>query len=448
MPKASENSDAPERLPEADELLIPQLRPATHPSPLGARGERFVDESDRVLVAARTHQLRQMAGSGQEPPAFELAGPRAKIAFSPQATTCGIVTCGGLCPGINDVIRSIVLTLTHAYGVRRIVGFRYGYAGLVPDSASEPMLLDAERVENIHLHGGTLLGSSRGPQDLTAMADTLMNWGVKVLFAIGGDGTLRGASALGGEIAKRGLDIGIVGVPKTIDNDLLWTERSFGFSTAVEEARNAIAAAHAEARGAWNGVGIVKLMGRHSGFITAYAALASGDVNFCLIPEVPFALDGPSGFLQALERRLASRHHAVVAVAEGAGQELLQQADAKQRDASGNIRLRDIGSFLRDRIESNFAARGMETTVKYIDPSYTIRSLPANSMDSGFCLILGQHAAHAGMAGRTDMMVGYWNHAFTHVPLRLAAGHRKRLAPDGEAWSRVLASTGQPASML
>jgi 6-phosphofructokinase 1 len=448
MSKATLHSGAPERLPEADELLVSQLRPATYPSPLAARGERFVDESDRVLVAARTRQIRQKAGSGQELSSFEQAGPRAMIAFDPEDTACGIVTCGGLCPGINDVIRSIVLTLTHAYGVRRIIGFRYGYAGLVPDSVSEPMLLDPQRVENIHLRGGTLLGSSRGPQDLRAMADTLMNWGVDILFAIGGDGTLRGATALCGEIAKRGLDIGVVGVPKTIDNDLLWTERSFGFSTAIDEARNAIAAAHTEARGAWNGVGIVKLMGRHSGFITAYATLASGDVNFCLIPEVPFTLDGRNGFLHALESRLAIRHHAVVAIAEGAGQELLKQAGAEQRDASGNIRLRDIGSFLRDRIESHFAARGVETTVKYIDPSYTIRSLPANSMDSGFCLILGQHAAHAGMAGRTDMMVGYWNHAFTHVPLRLVAGQRKHLAPDGEVWNHVLASTGQPASML
>jgi 6-phosphofructokinase 1 len=448
MPKATEHSGATALLPEADELLVSQLRPATYASPLAARVERFVDESDRVLVAARTHQLRQKAGSGQEPPSFEQAGPRAKILFDPDDTVCGIVTCGGLCPGINDVIRSIVLTLTHAYGVRRIVGFRYGYAGLVADSVSEPMLLDPELVENIHLHGGTLLGSSRGLQDLSAMVDTLASWGVSVLFAIGGDGTLRGASALSGEIAKRGLDIGVVGVPKTIDNDLLWTERSFGFSTAVDEARNAIAAAHTEARGAWNGVGIVKLMGRHSGFITAYATLASGDVNFCLIPEVPFALDGRGGFLQALESRLASRHHAVVAVGEGAGQELLEQAGPEQHDASGNIRLRDIGSFLRERIEKHFAARGAETTVKYIDPSYTIRSLPANSMDSAFCLVLGQHAAHAGMAGRTDMMVGFWNHAFTHVPLRLVAGQRKRLAPQGEAWNRVLASTGQPASML
>ena len=206
------------------------------------------------------------------------------------------------------------------------------------------------------------------------------------------------------------------------------------------------AAAHTEARAAWNGVGLVKLMGRHSGFISAYATLSSGDVNFCLVPEVPFALEGPGGFLESLEKRLLSRRHALVVAAEGAGQELLEK-ESDQRDASGNVILRDIGTYLRDRIKSHFAERNVPMTIKYIDPSYTIRSLPANALDSSFCLILGQHAVHAGMAGRTDMLVGFWNHGFTHVPLSLATGNRKQLDPQGEIWQRVLGATGQPASM-
>ncbi|MGD8865970.1 MAG: ATP-dependent 6-phosphofructokinase [Gemmatimonadales bacterium] len=433
-------------LPEPEDLVVSQVCPAEHVSPLAVRRKEFVDEGDGVLTFARKRQLDQVRAAGKAEPSFELAGPREMLAFQPEGLACGIVTCGGLCPGINDVIRSIVLTLRHHYGVRHIIGYRYGYAGLAATPPAEPVLLHAERVENIHLHGGTLLGSSRGPQDLGVMTDTLLRSGVGLLFALGGDGTLRGASALAAEIARRGLKIGVVGVPKTIDNDLLWTERSFGFSTAVDEARKAIAAAHAESRGAWNGIGIVKLMGRHSGFITAHATLASGDVNFCLVPEVPFFLEGSGGFLEALEKRIIDRHHAVVAIAEGAGQDLVEQAGAEERDASGNVRLRDIGSFLREQIERHFAARGISTTVKYIDPSYTIRSLPANSMDSAFCLALGQHAVHAGLAGRTDMMVGYWNHTFTHVPLRLVAGKRKRLDPHGEVWRRVLATTGQPLS--
>jgi len=446
MDELGNQTTSPDPLPEPDELLISQLSPAEYVSPLAVRGTTFADDADRVVLAARTRQLDRLRASGRDVPSFEPAGPRARIAFNTENLTCGIVTCGGLCPGINDVIRSIVLTLTYAYGVRHIIGFRYGYAGLAANPPREPVLLHPERVENTHLHGGTLLGSSRGPQDMGAMVDTLAKSGVGILFVIGGDGTLRGASALASEIARRGLTIGVVGVPKTIDNDLLWTERSFGFSTAVEEARKVIAAAHAEARGAWNGVGIVKLMGRHSGFITAHATLASGDVNFCLVPEVPFILEGRGGFLDALENRLSARHHAVVAVAEGAGQEVIEQAGEQERDASGNVRLRDIGSYLREQIERHFAARSVPTTVKYIDPSYTIRSLPANSMDSAFCLVLGQHAVHAGMAGRTDMMVGYWNHNFTHVPLKLVAGKRKQLDPQGDVWKRVLATTGQPLS--
>jgi 6-phosphofructokinase 1 len=280
------------------------------------------------------------------------------------------------------------------------------------------------------------------------MVHTLVSWNVSILFTIGGDGTLHGASALSQEIARRHLDISIIGIPKTIDNDLEWTERSFGFSTAVEEARNTVRAAHTEAQGAWNGIGLVKLMGRHSGFLAAHATLANYDVNFCLVPEVPFSLEGEGGFLQALERRLAKRHHAVIVVAEGAGQELLQDPSSLEYDPSGNLRLKDIGLFLRDQIARFFADRGIEVTIKYIDPSYTIRSLPANASDSEFCLMLGQHAVHAGMAGRTKMLVEYWNQHFIHVPMKLAVAHRKQLDPNGEVWQCVLEATGQPATMV
>lgn len=405
-----------------------------------------MDDDDRVLVAARTSEL--VGADVSRGFTFEAAGARRRIFFQPEGLTCGIVTCGGLCPGVNDVIRSLVLTLNHAYDVRRIVGFRFGYAGMSSRAYREPTLLDPELVEGIHTQGGTLLGTSRGARDLSDMVDTLVRWQVGILFAIGGDGTLSGASEIAREIRTRNLKIGVIGIPKTIDNDLLWTERSFGFSTAVEEARRVLDGAHAEARAAWNGIGLVKLMGRYSGFITAHATLASGDVNFCLVPEVPFEIDGPGGFLDALEERLTSRHHAVVVVAEGSGQDLIQRSGQTERDASGNVKLKDIGLFLRDAIEGHFRRTIGEVTVKYIDPSYTIRSLPANSMDSAFCLALGQHAVHAGMAGRTNMMVGYWNHCFTHVPLGIVAGRRKQLDPRGETWTRVLATTGQPPSML
>lgn len=435
------------QLPDGRSLTVHSLGPCRIPSPLRGRLGPSVDETRRVLVASDLHELEASRAQGSATPSFEPAGPRAEIFFDPARITCGVVTCGGLCPGVNNVIRSLVLTLHYGYGVRHILGFRYGYAGLSAKDATEPMALTPAVVENIHLQGGTLLATSRGHQDSGEMVDTLARREINILFAIGGDGTLRGAHAIVEEITRRGLPIAVVGVPKTIDNDLDWIERSFGFATAVEEARKVIVGAHAEARGAWDGIGLVKLMGRHSGFIAAHASLANSDVNFCLVPEVPLALEGPKGFLSALERRLHDKHHAVVVVAEGVGQDLLQDPAQVQRDASGNIRLKDIGPFLRDRIAAYFAARGRHVTIKYIDPSYTIRSLPANSIDAEFCLMLGQHAAHAGLAGKTDVVVGFWNQRFTHVPIPIAVASRKTLDPTGETWQCVLEATGQPAVM-
>ena len=434
-------------LPDKADLAIRTLGEATLPPPPAVKREGFVTAANDVLVAQDVGQQQPFLDRGEAPPFFEAAGPRAKIFFAPERVGCGIVTCGGVCPGLNDVVRSIVLTLNHAYGVRRILGFRYGYLGLSPESPCPPVALTPEMVENIHQQGGTMLGTSRGPRDLGRMADRLVELDLQVLFTIGGDGTLRGASALAAEIARRGLAISVVGVPKTIDNDLQWTQQSFGFATAVEEARAAVVAAHNEARAALNGVGLVKLMGRASGSIAAHAALADADVNFCLIPEAPFTLEGRGGFLELLQARIADRRHAVVVVAEGAGQELIASR-SEVLDASGNLLLNDVGVFLRRRIREHFSARGIPIEVKYIDPSYTIRSRAANSFDSRFCLILGQHAVHAAMAGRTDMVVGFWNHRFTHVPIALAASERKRVDPDGEIWQRVLASTGQPSSMM
>ncbi|MCZ6507432.1 MAG: ATP-dependent 6-phosphofructokinase, partial [Acidobacteria bacterium] len=359
------------QLPDRSDLVIKALGKATQPSPLTARQKRFVTAANGVLIGQEAGEQKRFIERGETPPFFEAAGPREKIFFRPERVSCGIITCGGLCPGLNDVIRSIVLTLTHAYGVHRILGFRYGYFGLSPECPDEPIELDSVTVENIHRHGGTLLGTSRGPQDIGQMVDQLEKHDLQILFTVGGDGTLRGASALVAEIERRGLSISVIGVPKTIDNDLLWTQRTFGFSTAVEQAQSALTAAHNEARAAMNGIGLVKLMGRHTGLIAAHAALADGDVNFCLIPEVAFALEGKSGLLAQLETRLADRRHAVVVVAEGAGQELIE-SQSEGRDASGNLKLKDIGVFLRQRIGEHFSSRGMPVDVKYIDPGYTI----------------------------------------------------------------------------
>lgn len=425
------------------DLEVSTLGSCLVPSPLPQRPGYFVNEDHRVLLPSDIAQIKPSIKQGKLPLSFEPAGRRPKIFFKPSDITCGIVTCGGLCPGLNDVIRSLVMTLTYTYGVPRILGFRYGYAGLSPKNPYEPLSLTPEVVDDIHEHGGTILGSSRGPQESGDMVDTLVKKKISILFVIGGDGTLRGAQDLSRNIARRKLPISIIGIPKTIDNDIAWITQSFGFGSSVEEARRTILAAHAEAKGAYKGIGLVKLMGRHSGFIAAHTTLANCDVNFCLVPEVPFSLQGKGGLLEALDKRFKKKDHAVIVVAEGAGQDLLEDQPHSKHDTSGNIRLKDIGVFLRDQIKGYFSKQGQKVSIKYIDPSYIIRSVSADSQDSEYCLLLGQQAVHAGMAGRTNMLIGFWNQHFTHVPIPLTVGRRKQIDPQGPLWQSVLEATGQ-----
>jgi 6-phosphofructokinase 1 len=422
------------------DFKVSRLGDSRIPSPL--KGVYFVKDDERVLFNTNVGEVMERVEKGKSVPSFEKAGPREKIFFDPSKLKCGIVTCGGLCPGLNSVIRAVVLSLQHNYGVRTVYGFPYGYEGLTHRHGHKPIELPPAAVDRIHEQGGTILGSSRGNQDIGEMVDTLEQMNIGILFALGGDGTLRGASAISEEIERRRLKIAVIGIPKTIDNDISYVQRSFGFATAVSEAGRAISSAHVEAQGARNGIGLVKLMGRESGFIAAYAALAYADVNFCLIPEVPFTLER---LFNVLGERLEKRGHAVIVVAEGAGQDILQKTG--DRDASGNIRFQDVGIFLRDRINAHFKRTGLEFSLKYIDPSYTIRSVPPDANDSAFCLLLGQNAVHAGMAGRTNIAVGVWSNEYTHVPIRLATSERKKVDPEGWIWNSVLTATGQPREM-
>ena len=375
---------------------------------------------------------------------FELAGPRAKLFFNPAEVRAGIVTCGGLCPGINNVIRSLFLELHHAYGVKEILGFRDGYRGLDPARGRPPLRLTADHVDKIHTEGGTMLGTSRGPVDTNIAVDHLIALGVNMLFTIGGDGTQRGGNDLFQEARRRGHPLAVVGIPKTIDNDVAFVSRTFGYLTAVEQAAHMLTCAHTEAHSVRNGVSVVKLMGREAGFIAMGATLASQDVNFCFIPEVPFRLDGPGGFLAALKKRVLDRNHALVVVAEGAGQDLLA-GPAGAKDASGNAKLKDIGTFLRDQIDAYFKAEKMEATVRYIDPSYLVRSVPADAEDAILCDQFARHAVHAAMAGKTGLVIGEMHDAFVHVPIELLATQKKRVDPAGAGWRSVLSATGQPA---
>jgi 6-phosphofructokinase 1 len=426
--------------PDSYSFAIASLGSCTVPSPLAGRA--FVDDDEEISFASQVKNIRSLLAGGRAFPAFQKAGPRRLLFHDPATTHAGIVTCGGLCPGLNNVIKGLVTVLRHGYGVREVSGFRYGYQGLVPRFGHPPLQLTEQAVDGIHRHGGTILGSSRGNQDCGEMVDSLVQQSVSLLFCIGGDGTLRGADAIAAEVGRRRLSIGVIGIPKTIDNDIRFVERTFGFETAVHAASEIITSAHNEAEGADNGVAIVKLMGRDSGFVAAAATLANSAVDFCLVPEVEFSLEGERGLFDAIERRLACARHAVVVAAEGAGQSLFTGADTK-RDASGNVLNHDVGVLLKDEIGRHFRAKGRAVSLKYLDPSYHIRSVAAIAGDSSFCSLLAEHAVHAGMAGKTGLLVGHWNNYFTHVPIALATRERKKLEIDGALWNGVLSATKQ-----
>ena len=404
----------------------------------------FVSDEEKILLSVSLKDLKQNQGT---PPSLEKAGPREHLLFDPKQTTAAIVTCGGLCPGINNVIRSLVMGLHYFYGVKRILGIPYGYEGLIPEYGHGFVDLVPDKVRDIHEFGGTILGSSRGAQNVSDMVDTLENNNINILFAIGGDGTLKGVNAIGEEIKKRGSKISVVGIPKTIDNDIDLIDKSFGFETAFDVASPIVKDAHNEATGAYNGIAIVKLMGRDSGFIAASVAISIPVVNFVLVPEMKFDLNGDRGFLNALEKRLDLKQHAVIVVAEGAGQDLFDNDEAKVKDASGNIKHSDIGLLLKDKINDHFISKGKRVVIKYIDPSYIIRSAPANASDSVFCNRLAYQALHGAMAGKTCFVVGVVNGQFVYLPIPAVTQKRKKIDLEGEFWFAALQSTGQPFVM-
>jgi len=428
---------------------IPNLGEAKIGSPVHQRtiGEdnfSCVSDNDKILIDVYADRVTQTIQNGETPAVFELAGPREKIYFDPSKLKCALVTCGGLCPGLNDIIRSIVLELHYGYGVQNIFGIRYGLQGFIPEYGHDMVDLTPAYVTDIHERGGSVLGSSRGPQDIGATIDSLERMNIGILFMIGGDGTLKAAAKIAEKIKERRLKIAVVCVPKTIDNDIFMVSRSFGFDTAVEVASRAIMSANNEAEGYPMGIGLLKLMGRHAGFIAATATLAQQDVNFVLVPEVDFDLDGPNGLMAMLENRLTQRGHAVIVVAEGAGQKFFE-SDGDERDASGNVKLKDIGIFLKNTITAYFKSKGADVAIRYIDPSYMIRSLPANANDRVFCNFLSRNAVHAGMAGKTGLLIGHWNNHFVHVPMESVVGKRKNISPNGMLWRSALEATGQGA---
>ena len=426
--------------PDNFNFEIQKLGEAAHANPNSQ--EMFIEDSERIIFSSQVKNLNHQLKTCKNLPAFEKAGARKKIFHHPESTRAAIITCGGLCPGLNNVIKGLVNVLEQDYGVKEIIGIRYGYKGLTEKSNHEPMQLNSSVVDQIHKQGGTILGSSRGNQDPEVMVDELQKRKINLLFCIGGDGTLKGAQAIAEAANKRQAKISVIGVPKTIDNDLGFVEKTFGFETSVQVASEIITSAHHEAEGAENGIGIVKLMGRDSGFIAATASLANSVVDFCLIPETPFQTDGPKGICAAIRHRLQQNNHAVIVVAEGAGQDLFKNGE-NRIDASGNILKDDVGELLRGEIAAYFKKNNVPISIKYLDPSYHIRSISANAADAVFCYLLAEYAVHAGMSGKTNLVIGYWNNFFTHVPIHLATKERRMVDLDSALWRGVVSATQQ-----
>ncbi|KAK7311748.1 hypothetical protein RJT34_10079 [Clitoria ternatea] len=422
---------------------IPNLR--TFPNPLRSNPaysvvkQYFVHMDDTVPQKVVVHK------DGPRGVHFRRAGPRQKVYFNSDDVHACIVTCGGLCPGLNTVIREIVCGLSYMYGVNKVLGIDGGYRGFY---SKNTITLTPKVVNDIHKRGGTILGTSRGGHDTSKIVDSIQDRGINQVYIIGGDGTQRGAAVIYEEVRRRGLKVAIAGIPKTIDNDIPVIDKSFGFDTAVEEAQRAINAAHVEAESIENGIGVVKLMGRYSGFIAMYATLASRDVDCCLIPESPFYLEGKGGLFEFIEKRLKENGHMVIVIAEGAGQDLLTESmqAMDEKDASGNKLLQDVGLWISHKIKDHFARKNkMAINLKYIDPTYMIRAIPSNASDNVYCTLLAQSAVHGAMAGYTGFTVGLVNGRHTYIPFNRIIERQNKVVITDRMWARLLSSTNQPS---
>ncbi|KAJ9168268.1 hypothetical protein P3X46_019816 [Hevea brasiliensis] len=424
---------------------IPDLPTYTNPlqdnPSYSAVKQYFVNMDDTVSQKIVVHK------NGPRGTHFRRAGPRQKVYFKSDEVYACIVTCGGLCPGLNTVIREIVCGLYHMYGVSKVLGIDGGYRGFY---SKNTISMTPKFVNDIHKRGGTILGTSRGGHDTSKIVDSIQDRGINQVYIIGGDGTQKGAAVIYEEIQRRGLKVAVAGIPKTIDNDIPVIDKSFGFDTAVEEAQRAINAAHVEAESTENGIGVVKLMGRYSGFIAMYATLASRDVDCCLIPESPFYLEGKGGLFEFIKKRLKENGHMVIVIAEGAGQDLLSKSlqSMDQQDASGNKLLQDVGLWISHRIKDHFAKENkMNITLKYIDPTYMIRAIPANASDNVYCTLLAHSAIHGAMAGYTGFTVGPVNGRHAYIPFNRVTEKQNKVVITDRMWARLLSSTDQPSFM-
>ncbi|KAI5411720.1 ATP-dependent 6-phosphofructokinase 3, variant 3 [Lathyrus oleraceus] len=390
---------------------IPDL--PTYPDPLqdnpsyAVVKQYYVNQDDTVAQQIVVHK------NSSRGTLFRRAGPAQKVYFDSKEVYACIVTCGGLCPGLNTVIRELVCGLYHMYGVHKVLGIEGGYRGFY---SRNTIPLTPKIVNDIHKRGGTILKTSYGGHDTSKIVDSIQDRGINQVYILGGFGTQNEAAMIFEEIRRRGLKVAVVGIPKTIDNDIPVIDKSIGFDTAVEEAQRAINSAHVEAESAENGIGVVKLMGHCSGFIAMYATFASRDVDCCLIPESPFYLEGPGGVLEFIEKRLREQGHMVIVIAEGAGQELILPSDKSNKnrpDAASDDLFHDVSLWLSLKIKDHFArSKKMAINLKYIVMRFTVG--PVNGRNC-------------------------------YIPFHLINEGQKRVVITDRMWARLLSSTHQPS---
>ena len=365
-------------------------------------------------------------------------GPRFHIALDNLRVKACIMTCGGLCPGLNVVIRELVMALRYNYGVAEIYGIKWGFLGFTQKECW--IKLEPEDVKHIHLLGGTVLGTSRRGFDGEEISKQLIKNNVNMVFFIGGDGTHRGIKELSKILKEKKKKIILVGIPKSIDNDMPIIDKSFGLESVVQESVRTIRAANVEANCNLNGIGLVKLFGRSSGFVAMLSTLAARDVNICLIPEIPFNLYGENGLLDFIFQRMQVKEHCVIVVSDGA------RFSVKDYKTSNGRPVEDIGLVIKKEIIEKSEELGIEVNLKYMDPTYVVRAVPANEYDCNLCAKLAESAVHCAFAGFTNFSVGMINNKPCMIPLEKMCGKSERKVEfNSDDYLMLLASTGQPS---
>ena len=333
----------------------------------------------------------------------------------------GVLTGGGDCPGLNAVIRAIVRTGVAEYGYE-FIGFRDGWRGPLE---GDTMTLDVPAVRGILPRGGTILGTSRtnpladsaaagGRSGLERIKDNLADLDVDALVAIGGEDTLGVAAQLHGQ------DVKIVGVPKTIDNDLGATDYTFGFDTAVNIAMEAIDRLHTTAESHHRAM-IVEVMGRHAGWIALLAGMAGG-ANVILIPEQPFDIGQVCGWV---EHRFQTRYEPIVVVSEGAFPKRGAEVANLEVDEFGHARLGGVGQLLADEIEKR---TGKEA--RTIVLGHGQRGGTPTAFDRVLATRFGVHAIRAAADGAFGAMVALRGTDIVQVPIAEATRELKLVPPE------------------